>query len=65
MRSDPTPSRNIGNGDSVTDQDTVGVLLKRLVHGAVQAARLVSIAVNAILDWLGSVAYISIDKLVK
>lgn len=55
--SDPTPAGDIGNSHTVTDKEAGSRLLQLVVHGAVQTTRLVNVAVNSVLNLLGSVAW--------
>lgn len=57
MGGDPAPAGNVGDGDSVTDEEARGRLGEVGVHGAVQAAGLVDVAVDAVLDRLRGISY--------
>lgn len=54
----PAPNGNVGNGQSVTDDEARGALLKVRVQSAVQTTGLVAVAVNTVLDLLWGVSYI-------
>lgn len=56
MGSDPSPARYVSDGDAIANQVAVGGLGEMVVHGAIQTARLVCVAVNAVLDLLGGVS---------
>ena len=54
--SDPAPDGHVGNGDTVADDESRGRLLKMSVQDAVQTARLVDVAVDAVLNLLRGVS---------
>lgn len=58
---DPAPARDVGNGAAVADQVARRRLGQMGVHDAVQAARLVLVAVDAVLDLFRGVAFMSVS----
>lgn len=57
MRSNPSPGGNVGNGNAVADKEAGGGLGQLVVQDGVEAARLVGVAVDAILDLLRGISY--------
>lgn len=56
MSGHPAPAGNVGNGDAVADEEARGRRGQLLVQGAVQAARLVDVAVDTVLNLLRGVS---------
>lgn len=54
--SDPAPARDVCNSEAVTDDKARRALGEMVVKSAVQATALVDVAVDAVLDLLGSIA---------
>jgi hypothetical protein len=54
--SNPAPAGNVGDGQPVADEVARLGLAQLRVHDAVQAARLVLVPVDAVLDLLGRVS---------
>ena len=48
----PAPARDISNGASVSDQIPRGRRLQALLHHAIEAAGLVLVSIDAVLDLL-------------
>lgn len=57
MSSNPPPARDVGNGNAVADEIARWRLCQVRVHCAVQAACLVFVAVDAVLDLLGRISW--------
>lgn len=55
MRVGPADADDVGNGEAVADEEAPALLLEVRLHDAVEAARLVYVAVDAVLDLLGRV----------
>ena len=54
----PANDGNVGDGEAIADDEARGGLLKVGLEGAVEAASLVGVAVDAVLDLLGGVPYV-------
>ena len=52
----PADNRNVGNGEAVADKEARGGLFEVVLQHAVEAARLVGVAVDPVLDLLGGVS---------
>jgi hypothetical protein len=57
VRGDPAPGGNVGNRHAVADEVARGGLGQLRVQDGVQAARLVGVAVDAVLDLFRGVSY--------
>lgn len=50
MRRNPSPGSNVGNGEAVADEEARRGLCELRLHDGVEAASLVDVAVDAVLD---------------
>jgi hypothetical protein len=57
-RGHPAPAGDVGNGALVADEEAGGLLGEVGVHCAVETAGLVEVAVDAVLDLFGGVAWV-------
>lgn len=57
MSSYPAPAGNVGNGQLVADEEARRGLCQLGLHGAVQAAGFIDVAVDAVLDLFGGVSW--------
>lgn len=58
MSGNPSPGGNVGNGDTVADEEARLGLCELRFHDGVETTSLVDVAVDAVLDLLRCISYI-------
>lgn len=57
MSSYPSPAGDIRNSNAVTDQEAMRRLAEVVIHGAVQTAGFVAVAVDSVLNLFRCISY--------